>query len=168
MRQSLPAATTTLGWVMPTEISPKAIRQLAAAEGYLDLGMPQHALDELTGVDESGPLEAPVQLLRGEALKALEKYSEAIAPLQRAAQLIPAPHNKAAWMSLSECFRLRGQVELADVVEAFASTDSPIINVSPVLNITISIQPAEASAGDADSNAGSDPTEFGEDAADDL
>lgn len=163
MRQSLPAAPSALGWVMPMEISPKTLRQLAAAEGYLDLGMPQHALDELTEVDESGPLEAPVQLLRGEALKALEKYGEAIAPLQRAAQLIPAPHNKAAWMSLSECFRLRGQIELADVVEAFASTDTPVINVSPVINITISIQGQDAEALDEEI----EPNEFDGDPAED-
>lgn len=166
MRQMLPAASTTLGWVMPMDISPKTIRQLAAAEGYLDLGMPQHALDELIGVEESGPLEAPVQLLRGEALKALEKYGEAIAPLQRAAQLIPAPHNKAAWMSLSECFRLRGQTELADVVEAFATTDTPVINIAPILNITITVQ-AEAGDG-SEPEDGMDSLDAEGDAADDA
>ena len=134
-----------------TELSPKVLRQLAAAEGYLDLGMPQHALDELAAVTDPGKLEAPLHYLRGEALKAQERYGEAIEPLQKAAQLIPAPHNKVAWLSLSECFRLRGQSELADLAETFANSQQSV-NITPVLNITINISAEEAE----DAEAGDD------------
>ena len=131
------------------ELSPKVLRQLAAAEGYLDLGMPQHALDELAAVTDPGKLEAPLHYLRGEALKAQERYGEAIAPLQKAAQLIPAPHNKVAWLSLSECFRHRGQIDLADLAETFANSQQSV-NITPVLNITINITADEADELDLD------------------
>ena len=104
---------------MKIEVPAKAVKRLFAAEGYLELGMPQQALRELEEIDLLAPLEASVQYLTGEALKAQERYDDAIESLQRAAQLIPAPYNKLAWMSLSECFRSNGQDELAEVVELF-------------------------------------------------
>jgi tetratricopeptide (TPR) repeat protein len=111
--------------------SVKALRRLTAADGYLDLGMAEHALQELAAIEEPGPLEAAVLYIEGEALKSLERYSEAIDRLQRAAELIPAPYNRPAWLSLSECFLQRGQNELAAVAKLFAeesATDDPAAN----------------------------------------
>jgi len=104
---------------MKIEVPTKAVKRLFAAEGYLELGMPQQALRELDEIDHLEPIEASVQYLTGEALKAQERYEDALEPLQRAAQLIPAPYNKLDWMSLSECFRRNGKDELADVIELF-------------------------------------------------
>lgn len=105
---------------MFVEVPLKVLRRITAADGYLDLGMPTHALNELTAIEDAGSLDPAVQFLIGEALKAQERYDDAIEPLQRAATLIPAPFNRAAWLSLSECFRMGGQQELADVVLMFA------------------------------------------------
>ena len=104
------------------QVSIKTLRQLTAAEGYLELGMPTNAMDQLDQIDEVGPFEPVVELLRGKSLQAQHRYSDAIEPLQRAARMIPAPHNQDAWLSLSICFREDGQQELADVTEMFANT----------------------------------------------
>ena len=127
---------------MSNEDSPRILRRLLAAEGYLELGMPQHALDELDTVEEAGPFTAPLQFMRGEALRAQERYEDAIKPLQEAAKLIPAPHNKQAWMSLSDCFRHRGQDVLADVVEMFANAP-PAAKPELQVNVTFEISPPD-------------------------
>lgn len=105
---------------MDTEFSQKTVRRLTAAEGYLELNMPEYALDELQAIENPGALEPAVCWLKGETLKAQRRYDEAIEPLQQAARTMPEPHNKRAWLSLSECFRRRGQTELADLAESFA------------------------------------------------
>lgn len=97
----------------------RIVRRLAAAEGYLEIGLPTYALSELNRVREAGPFEPIVQLFRGEALQAQEKFADAIAPLNRAAELFPAPFNQRALVALSNCYRHEGQDRLAD--EAIAA-----------------------------------------------
>lgn len=99
------------------------VRHLAAAEGYLELHLPNYALAELTLVQDAGPFEPIAQLFRGEALQAQEKYAEAIEPLNLAAQMFPKPFNQRAFMALSNCYRHEGQDQLAD--EAAAAADVP-------------------------------------------
>lgn len=119
----------------------KVLRRLEAAEGYLELDMPTHAMTELDAIDEAGPFEASITLLKGEAFKSQEKYEEAIAALQKAAQMIPAPHNRRAWQSLGECYRLGGREEMAKLVETFANMPQAAPRViQPVVNISITIQ----------------------------
>ncbi len=117
---------------MSAELSLNAMRRLTAAEGFLELEMPEHALGELDQIDNAGPFDAVVDLLRGNALKAQHRFDDAIEPLQRAARTIPAPHNRDAWLSLGECFRQGGQTVLAEVVEMFANT-LPIIDRSDAI-----------------------------------
>jgi tetratricopeptide (TPR) repeat protein len=95
----------------------RTIRLLQRAEGYLDLHLPERAISELDSIANAGPFEPAVALLRGEALKSQERYNEALIPLKQAATMIPAPLNKRAWRSLSECYRLTGREELAEVAE---------------------------------------------------
>lgn len=121
---------------------PRILRYLSAADGYLDLQMPARALAELDRMGDPGPLEAPAAFLRGEALKAQQRYTEAIEPLQRAAKLIPAPHNQVAWQSLAECFRLRGDATLAEIVQMFAETTGEPATDEELLEISIEIDPA--------------------------
>jgi Flp pilus assembly protein TadD len=97
------------------------MKRLSAAEGYLDLELPERALGELAAIRDPGPWEATVEYLKGEALIAARRFDEAIAPLKRAAQLIPAPHSRDVWRSLSECYRNRGDDEMADLTDIFAS-----------------------------------------------
>jgi tetratricopeptide (TPR) repeat protein len=100
--------------------SQKIVKRLAAAEGYLELGLPSYALDELNRVTEAGPFEAISQLLRGEALQAEERFSEAIPAFNRAAELVPAPFNQRALLGLSRCYRAAGQEDLAVEAEKAA------------------------------------------------
>src|SRR5690606_20193227 len=90
--------------IMNTTISPRLVRRISAAEGYLDLDMPERAMRELEAISDPGPYEPTVEYMKGEALIAQRRFAEAIAPLKRAVQLIPPPHNREAWKSLGECY----------------------------------------------------------------
>jgi len=114
----------------------KIFRKLVAAEGYLQLGMASHALNELDTIEDAGPFQPPYAFMRGEALRAQERYDDAIEELQLAAKLIPAPLNKQAWLSLSDCFRHRGEHDLADAMESFANAKT-----NPVINVNIQFNP---------------------------
>jgi hypothetical protein len=96
---------------------PRTIRLLQRAEGYLELQLPVRAIAELDSIADAGPFEPAVALLRGEALKSQERYAEALIPLKQAATMIPAPLNKRAWRSLSECYRHTGRDELAEIAD---------------------------------------------------
>ena len=77
--------------MMIPRIPQKTVRRLIAAEGYLELGMPVQALRELDKVSDPGSLTASFSYLRGESLKRIGRYSDAIKPLQYAADLLPFP-----------------------------------------------------------------------------
>src|SRR5262245_32280503 len=109
---------------MNINVSPKTLRRLTAAEGYLELDLPAYALEELARSEEPGAFEPLVQYMTGEALKEQKRYEDAIEPLKRAAQMIPAPHNRAAWLSLGECFRAGGRTDLAEFAEMFANSQN--------------------------------------------
>lgn len=96
------------------------IRRLLAAEGYLELRLPERALRELDRIVDAGELFPYVSFLRGQAYHTLGQYGDAIDDLQLAATLIPAPLNQRAWDDLSDCFRQEGLDELADIAEMFA------------------------------------------------
>lgn len=119
----------------------RVVKRLAAAEGYLEIGMPTYAIAELNRVTEAGPFEPIVQLFRGEALQAQEKFADAIAPLNRAAELFPAPFNQRALMALSNCYRHEGQDRLADEAIAAAipfdskSGTAPVPVIAPIFLI---------------------------------
>jgi tetratricopeptide (TPR) repeat protein len=98
----------------------KIVKRLAAAEGYLELGLASYALQELNTVSDPGPFEAISQLLRGEALQAEQRFAEAIPAFNRAAELVPAPFNQRALLGLSRCYRAAGQEELAVEAEKAA------------------------------------------------
>ena len=61
-----------------------ALRQ---AEGFLELTLPKQALDALGRIEDlPGGKRGHAAYLRGEALRALERYQEAIAPLELASR----------------------------------------------------------------------------------
>ena len=106
-----------------TTLSLKAIRRhIAAAQGYLELDMPTHALAELELIGQTECYRAARSFLEGEAQRVLGHYELAVKPLRRATELLPIDHIFAqqAWISLSECFRETGQTELAQVAELAA------------------------------------------------
>ncbi len=123
--------------------SQRVVRRLAAAEGYLELGMAARAIAEIESVKESGPFEAIAELLRGEALQLEARFDEAIPALNRAAELFPKPFNQRALLRLSACYRERGDLALADEAEAAAQTkDGPVSSVELMETPIFQIQSA--------------------------
>ena len=86
-------------------------QSLREAEGYLELGMPQHALAALDRLESPGTFLGKSLYLRGEALRAMERFREAIGPLAEAADL--APSNVPAWLALGWCHKRVGRLDLA-------------------------------------------------------
>ncbi len=110
---------------MNDQVSIRTLKRLTAAEGYLELDMPDYALEELEGITDFGPFEGVVDWMKGEALKEKQEFEAAIQSLQRAVQEIPAPHNRSAMQTLTECLRSTGQDELADIAETFTALSGP-------------------------------------------
>jgi len=81
------------------------------AEGYLELGMPQHTLQVLSRCGNEGTLPDHALFLRGEAYRALGQFQEALAPLKRAAE--SDPQNANVWLSLGWCYKRTGRIDLA-------------------------------------------------------
>ncbi len=104
----------------PNQPTQKTMRFLLAAEGYLELNLPERAISSLEKIEEAGELEPYKNFLLGQALRQLDRYDDAIEALQEAARTIPAPLNQKAWEDLSDCFRHQGLDELADITEMFA------------------------------------------------
>jgi predicted Zn-dependent protease len=86
----------------------RVAKRLQQAIGYLELGMAQHALDGLTGLGDLGPLEAEVQLLRGQALRIQRRFDDAATAFKTAARKFPSPLDRSAWFALSQCYRQAG------------------------------------------------------------
>ncbi len=105
---------------MRANVSPRTIRKIIAADGYLDLGMPDEALTELHAIENAGLYEAPRQYLIGRALKMMDRLDDAIRPLEEAARQMPGPYRKLAWAELSECYRHLGSEELAQIADRLA------------------------------------------------
>ena len=79
------------------------------AEGYLELGMAQHALDVLDAAKETETAHA--LYLRGEALRELGRFQDALVPLTEAADRDPA--NTHVWLALGWCHKRTGRLDLA-------------------------------------------------------
>lgn len=105
--------------------------QINEASGYLELGLPQRTLECLDRIENPGPLEGPAQYLRGAALNALERYSEAIVSLQAAAQLVPTEAAKHIWLTVSECYRHAGRSDLA--IQSLANARGAVCPPGPSL-----------------------------------
>jgi tetratricopeptide (TPR) repeat protein len=100
---------------------------LREAEGYLDLiglfgeewappadirrCLAQHTLDTLDRLAESFAAGPQAQHLRGQALRAAERYNEAIEPLKRAGEAEPT--NLETWLALGWCYKRLGRIDLA-------------------------------------------------------
>jgi len=81
------------------------------AEGYLELGMAQDALDALARRGAGAPRSARGHYLEGEALRALERYEDALAPLEKAARL--APGEVRTWLALAWCHKRTARLDAA-------------------------------------------------------
>jgi len=81
------------------------------AEGYLELGMAQDALDALARRGAGVPLSAHGHHLEGESLRALERYEDALTPLEKAARL--APRDVRIWLALGWCHKRTARLDSA-------------------------------------------------------
>ncbi len=81
------------------------------AEGYLELGLPQLALDSLTRLHGSSATCSSTLYLKGEALRALGRWEEALSVLQEVAVL--EPENIHVWLALGWCQKRMGRLDLA-------------------------------------------------------
>lgn len=98
---------------MATRLTNQIIRRLTSAEGYLELDLPELALEELERVQNPGEFSVPVRWLKADALKAQGRYDEAIALLRQVARSVPKPLRRQAWESLSECLKSAGRTAAA-------------------------------------------------------
>lgn len=101
--------------------------------------MPEHALDALERLDESGPLHSHVLYLQGEALRTLARYEEALRPLGDAADL--APSNIHIRLAQGWCYKRLGR--LADAVDVLedaleAADDEAILHYNLACYLSLS------------------------------
>jgi tetratricopeptide (TPR) repeat protein len=81
------------------------------AEGYLEIGLPQHALEVLNRLGDR-VLRSPHALyLQGEALRSLGRFTEALGPLGQAAQAVP--ENVHVQLALGWCHKRTARLDLA-------------------------------------------------------
>jgi len=81
------------------------------AEGYLELGMPRHALDVLARLSGRPDVTPYAFYLRGSAFLTLGQFQEALESLQRSAEL--APENGDVWLAMGCCYKRTGQLTSA-------------------------------------------------------
>lgn len=81
------------------------------AEGYLELGLPERALDVLRKIGDPEGFGAQLLYLQGEALRGMGRYGEALVPLERAAE--GDPQNIHIWLALGWCRKRTGRLDLA-------------------------------------------------------
>lgn len=99
-------------------ITPKSIRRLLAADGYMDLDMPERAIEELKKIGDAGPLAGPYHLLMGLAHKRCDWLEDAVRHLELAARKMPKPVRRFAWQELVSCYRGLGSEDLAEMAES--------------------------------------------------
>lgn len=100
---------------------------LREAEGYLDLllacserGVPaaacrdqlaQRALEVLGQLDPPAHRRSQTLLLRGQALRLMDRFTEALLPLEEASKI--DPENLQVWLALGWCYKRTGRLDLA-------------------------------------------------------
>jgi tetratricopeptide (TPR) repeat protein len=91
-------------------------RQLAAAEGYLALNLPERALEILQGRSEWATMQFEASFLTGETLRVLGRFREALKPLEAAAALRPG--DVAVAIALGWCYKRTHR--LAQAIDSLA------------------------------------------------
>jgi len=93
----------------------RAAKRIQEATGYLELGMAQHTLQCLEGLDDAGLLKDEIAELRSSALRLQHGHSNVLLANRGEES---EPRTKDSWLTLSLCYRLAGNVNGA--VEALA------------------------------------------------
>jgi tetratricopeptide (TPR) repeat protein len=96
---------------MPINPDKIRVRQLNAAEGYLALNMPDHALRELGRIEDLGDDHFKVSMLRGEALQMKHLHLQALDAFRQAH--LEKPTELFALMGMAWCFKRVDQLPQA-------------------------------------------------------
>ncbi len=99
------------------------------AEGYLELGMPSHALEALRCAGPPERLSNHGLYLQGEALRSLNRFRDALEPLKLVAER--DPYNIHVWLALGWCYKRSKRIDLAieSLEEALAvDPDDALVN----------------------------------------
>jgi predicted Zn-dependent protease len=132
---------------MRIQMTPKTVRRILSADGYLDLGMPEKAVEELEKIGDAGPLEGPVQLMYGIALKQTQNFRDAITHLEKAARVMPSPIRRFAWRELVEAYRAVGSEELATLAQKLGGDGEFQLKIAlPFAQMTLNIPASTKSA----------------------
>jgi tetratricopeptide (TPR) repeat protein len=91
-------------------------RQLASAEGYLALNLPDRALEILQSRAEWATMQFEASFLTGETLRTLGRHREALKPLETAASLRPG--DVAVAIALGWCYKRTHR--LAQAIDSLA------------------------------------------------
>jgi len=97
----------------PTNVD-RVRRKLHEAEGYLELDLPGHSLEILESGSDWPGLQFEACLIKGEALRRLDRYRESIQPLEIAASLRPDDSRVA--LALGWCYKRTSK--LAQAIDA--------------------------------------------------
>ena len=125
---------------MRIQMTPKTVRRLLSADGYIDLGMPERAIEELEKITDAGPLEGPTQLMHGIALKQVGNFTDAITHLEKAARIMPSPIRRFAWRELVDAYRAVGSLQLAETAQTLGGDGEFQLKIAlPFANMTLDI-----------------------------
>ena len=125
---------------MRIQMTPKTVRRLLSADGYIDLGMPERAIEELEKITDAGPLEGPTQLMHGIALKQVGNFTDAITHLEKAARIMPSPIRRFAWRELVDAYRAVGSMQLAETAQKLGGDGEFQLKIAlPFANMTLDI-----------------------------
>jgi tetratricopeptide (TPR) repeat protein len=101
---------------MPKQPRTPRERALEAAEGYVMLEMPRHALRALTGVSDDAEDRFELHKLRGEALRLEEEYEAALVAFDKAHS--ESPDDVSVLLGMAWCYKRSDQLQRAiDVME---------------------------------------------------
>jgi tetratricopeptide (TPR) repeat protein len=112
-----------------SRISRDQIRRLLdEAEGYLMIDLPRRSLQILDSRSDWSAMPFEANLLRGEALRSLDRYREALKPLEVAVNLRPSDMRVA--LALGWCYKRTNR--LAQAIDALqrallAHADEPLL-----------------------------------------
>lgn len=100
-----------VGFFMPINPDKLRNRQLRAAEGFLALNMPEHAIRELDGIQDVADDGFNVWILRGEALRMKREHGQALNAFRQAH--FAKPTDLMALMGMAWCFKRIDQLQQA-------------------------------------------------------
>ncbi|HEV3162635.1 MAG TPA: tetratricopeptide repeat protein [Isosphaeraceae bacterium] len=123
----------------------RIVRKLLSAEGYLEIDLPQRALEILQSRSDWATMQFEASFLTGEALRSLERYREALKPLEVAAGLKPGDPDVA--IALGWCYKRTHR--LAQAIDALGralreNPQHPLLHYNQACYWSLANNPAKA------------------------